>query len=862
MSLRFLSRMGSTWICLALSATVTWSFGVQEILRHQLGGFDGLDELSSVATSADGRHVYAGGLDGLMAMERNGTTGRVTPLQTLRAEFGYEAYSLRSLALSPDGRHLYGAGSLNDSLVIFERDVATGRLTWVETMDDQGADFDLDGVADVLVDPTGRHVYVVAQQAQEVLGFSRDTTSGRLELISRVDFTSFAGLRFPTDANLAPGGEHLYLLANGSVVILQRDTATGALEMLPFLPASQLAPLSRGDSLEIDASGKMVYVFGSLPSGIGRGILRLQRDVVSGALTPMEMLTDVDGDWGLGTTGHLLLAADGKNLYATAGFDAAGLVTFARAADGSLTHLQTLDDGEDGISGLDGPWEPALSPDGRHLYVPAEDDEAMAIFERSGTGALSPVDVVSDGQASILDGLDDPYYVLTSPDGQDVYVLGWNNEALARYRRPADGSLSQVQVLPLRTFVGPEVGAIRQLNASPDGRFLLARSDAGSLLLLARQADGSLEFLSAQSPGIQIRRAVFSPDNRFLYTSDGEDDLAVFEIDDASGQLSLRHQIFRAGEPFETLAIDPSGRFLYGGGSQPVIPARAEIFLFELDATTGVPTFVDAMDVAAGVGRRFWELAISDDGRFAAATGSTSTADGEPGLVIFERDLANGRLNETQRFVDGIAGVDSFRRPRDLSLSDNGRYFALNTDGAMNILERHSDSGAVEISDQKLVGGAGQPIELNGRGALAWAPQGEQLYMTSTSLDSLVVWSKTASQCVADATTLCLGEGGRFRVEVTWRDFAGGTGVGTKVTESTDSALFWFFDAANWEMLVKVIDACSFNGHYWVFAAATTNVEYTLTVTDTDTGVAAVYQNPLAQSSEAITDSEALATCP
>ena len=80
--------------------------------------------------------------------------------------------------------------------------------------------------------------------------------------------------------------------------------------------------------------------------------------------------------------------------------------------------------------------------------------------------------------------------------------------------------------------------------------------------------------------------------------------------------------------------------------------------------------------------------------------------------------------------------------------------------------------------------------------------------------------------------------------------------------ESTDSGIFWFFSPNNWEILVKVLDGCDFNGHYWVFAAATTNVEYTLRVTDTLAGEVATYSNPLGSSAAAVTDTGALATCP
>ncbi len=116
--------------------------------------------------------------------------------------------------------------------------------------------------------------------------------------------------------------------------------------------------------------------------------------------------------------------------------------------------------------------------------------------------------------------------------------------------------------------------------------------------------------------------------------------------------------------------------------------------------------------------------------------------------------------------------------------------------------------------------------------------------------------------CQPSQTRLCLNQG-RFAAEVAWRDFAGNTGSGqVEPLDSDDSGLLWFFDSDNLEMLVKVLDGCSITNHFWVFAAATTDVEYTLTVTDKMTGATSVYTNPLGVSSAAITDTEAFATCP
>jgi hypothetical protein len=125
--------------------------------------------------------------------------------------------------------------------------------------------------------------------------------------------------------------------------------------------------------------------------------------------------------------------------------------------------------------------------------------------------------------------------------------------------------------------------------------------------------------------------------------------------------------------------------------------------------------------------------------------------------------------------------------------------------------------------------------------------------------------------CGPDADTLCL-QNGRFKAEVTWRDHHGNTGSGM-VTDcgSDNSGIFYFFDEENWEMLFKVLNGCGVNDHYWVFFAATTDVEFTVRVTDTLTGFVKTYSksgeeieynNPLGHPANAVTDTGAFATCP
>jgi len=62
-------------------------------------------------------------------------------------------------------------------------------------------------------------------------------------------------------------------------------------------------------------------------------------------------------------------------------------------------------------------------------------------------------------------------------------------------------------------------------------------------------------------------------------------------------------------------------------------------------------------------------------------------------------------------------------------------------------------------------------------------------------------------------------------------------------------------------MIVKVLDGCATNGHYWVFAATASDVAYTMRVTDTATNTLETYSNPLGTAASAVNDSQAFATC-
>ncbi|MCB1037355.1 MAG: hypothetical protein KDD47_26225, partial [Acidobacteria bacterium] len=128
--------------------------------------------------------------------------------------------------------------------------------------------------------------------------------------------------------------------------------------------------------------------------------------------------------------------------------------------------------------------------------------------------------------------------------------------------------------------------------------------------------------------------------------------------------------------------------------------------------------------------------------------------------------------------------------------------------------------------------------------------------------EALELVEVTFPPCMPDATTHCLN-GGRFRVTAEWERPNGTDGDANAILASSDAGEFWFFNPNNTELLVKVLDGCGtqFNS-FWVFAAGLTNVDVTITVTDTESLETRVYENPLGTDFEPVLDTQAFATCP
>lgn len=135
-------------------------------------------------------------------------------------------------------------------------------------------------------------------------------------------------------------------------------------------------------------------------------------------------------------------------------------------------------------------------------------------------------------------------------------------------------------------------------------------------------------------------------------------------------------------------------------------------------------------------------------------------------------------------------------------------------------------------------------------------------------LDDILIEKNTITGCTPNSTTLCLPANNRFQVSVYFQTTQGGGQQGHAGAIPLDAlgiskgGIFYFNDPANPEFLVKVLDGCAINNRHWVFYAATTNVGFDLTVTDTLTNQTRIYSNPDIHAATTVTDTQAFSTCP
>jgi DNA-binding beta-propeller fold protein YncE len=362
------------------------------------------------------------------------STGTGGACKVIRASEG-----IWQLALAPGGAQAFGAGYSASSLVIFDRDPATGTLIQRGLGGCVSEDVSAQCVRSkglrspmgVVVSPDGNQVYTVSPTPGGVATFDRNPANGDLfprsdpsgcisqNTNSGVDATAQVavctkgrGMGSLAALTMSPDGQTLYAASATSIAVLQRDAATGTLtqpngeagcvEETPTESCADGRSAGGGRQLAISPDGRSLYV----PNEGGNALAIFDRDPATGLI---RQKSGPDGCFAPSSANGcavepklvapraVVVSPDGNQIYVSVDD---GVLVFARTSDGRIALQSCVNDS--GLSNcaagrnLRAMTFSAISPDGQALVVADQNNggtvggvTGIAVFERDGAGNLT-----------------------------------------------------------------------------------------------------------------------------------------------------------------------------------------------------------------------------------------------------------------------------------------------------------------------------------------------------------------------------------------------------------------------------------------------------------------------------------------
>jgi len=363
-----------------------------EAQKSGVNGVSGLQQVNALTTSSDGKFLYAASLgdNSIEVFARNVSDGKLSLVQVLSNNIdGITGLAGASgLGLSPDNKFLYVTAYTDKAVNVFQRDTATGKLSFVET---QRTSANLAGAFAVVA--ASNSVYVASTDDNSISVFSRDPNTGKLTFVETQKDNVGAVKGLTGTSGLALSSDEKFLVAAGT-------------------KASSLVTFTRDTS-----SGKLTFV--------------------------QTLVNNAGAVQGLDSVINLAISSDNKFVYAIGGGSDNAVAVFAKGSDGLLSFVEVQRNGSNSVTGLVGAYGLALSADNTYLYVTAMSDNALSIFSRNAsTGKLSYVGSVFNGSGGIS-GMTGARPVASS--SEFVYVGGFSDAAIAVLRATgADLALTAV----------------------------------------------------------------------------------------------------------------------------------------------------------------------------------------------------------------------------------------------------------------------------------------------------------------------------------------------------------------------------------------------------------------------------------
>ena len=301
-----------------------------------------------------------------------------------------------------------------------------------------------------------------------------------------------------------------------------------------------------------------------LTAGFFAGVATFSRSPSTGALTFVDYVA-TNGSSGA------CMSPNNQYLYLVTGYDDSVLAYSRDPGTGALTYLDEYVDGNGSIDGLELAVAITMSPDGKNIYAAGSAEDGVAVFSRDpSTGILTFLEAHFDGVSGV-DGINNPRGIAVSPDGADVYVAGYDDDAVAVFTRdPTTGALTWQSMVTEGVDGVAGLSSVYTLTTDPAGKHVIAGGSA--IAVFERDSStGALTYVEnhtlAFSRGIEVD---YSGTLVFVTSTTGNS-LSVFDRDPATGALTLSSSATNGidgvgGMSFPTpVVLDPESATVYVG---------------------------------------------------------------------------------------------------------------------------------------------------------------------------------------------------------------------------------------------------------------------------------------------------------
>lgn len=357
-----------------------------------------------------------------------------------------------------------------------------------------------------------------------------------------------------------------------------------------------LAALGRDSFVRPSPATWELYVGTYTADTASRGIYRLVVDAQDGGARALTLAADAVNP------SFLALTPDGRHLVAVSevaayeGRPSGGLIAFRRdPVSGSLVRTSAT-------ASLGGaPCYVMVDRVGRHVLLVNYLGGSVAVFPLSADGTLGDATAMMQhtGKGRMAPRQDAPHAhcVLLDATNRRAVVADLGIDRIKVYHYDAERGTLTAAAQPdvvLRPGAGP-----RHLAFAPDGRLLYLVNELDSTLVVLEHdaSSGALrerQVLSTRPPhasGDNFPADVHvHPTGRFVYASNrGDNTMAVFSINAASGAVTLEQSVPTGGTWPRNFAIDPSGTLLL------VANQRSDsIVAYRIDPASGLLTATGA----------------------------------------------------------------------------------------------------------------------------------------------------------------------------------------------------------------------------------------------------------------------------